>query len=221
MLVVFPAALVSGIQFPMLISLLGTGRERVARHVGMTYAANTLGAIAGALAGGFGLLPALGALGCWRLVCIVLALWGAAIAIVAIIREAARFRSAWVFALSAITVAAILARGPTAAWRHSPIGAGRIDPSVIDSPNSMLSFLHKQRREINWEADGIESSIGIDHYDAVGFIVNGKSDGNARGDAPTQVMGGLVGAALVPRVKNAMVIGLGNRQYGRLARTPA
>src|SRR3954452_22237716 len=33
-LTVFPAAFLSGLQFPLLISLLGTGRERVARHVG-------------------------------------------------------------------------------------------------------------------------------------------------------------------------------------------
>ena len=67
-LVVLPAALVAGLQFPLLIALLGRGRARVGRDVGVTYAANTLGAIVGSLAGGFGLLPLLGALGCWRAV---------------------------------------------------------------------------------------------------------------------------------------------------------
>jgi SAM-dependent methyltransferase len=39
--------------------------------------------------------------------------------------------------------------------------------------------------------------------------VNGKSDGSALTDAPTQIMGGLLGAALLPKLKRALVIGLG------------
>src|SRR6185503_14786193 len=66
-LVVFPAAVLSGVQFPMLIGLLGQGKEQVGVQTGLAYAANTAGAIAGALAGGFGLLPALSVLGCWQL----------------------------------------------------------------------------------------------------------------------------------------------------------
>ena len=56
-IVVLPAAIVAGSQFPLLIALLGHGRERVGREVGLAYAWNTVGAIAGSLAGGFGLLP--------------------------------------------------------------------------------------------------------------------------------------------------------------------
>jgi spermidine synthase len=40
-------------------------------------------------------------------------------------------------------------------------------------------------------------------------VVNGKIDGSARGDAATQVMGGLVGGILHPNPKTALVIGLG------------
>ena len=67
-IVVLPPALVAGYQFPLLIALFGHGRERVGRQLGLTYAANTIGAIVGALAGGFGLLPWLSAPGAWRLV---------------------------------------------------------------------------------------------------------------------------------------------------------
>jgi spermidine synthase len=41
------------------------------------------------------------------------------------------------------------------------------------------------------------------------FIVNGKADGSARGDAGTQVMAGLVGAILHPNPQRSLVIGLG------------
>jgi len=59
MLVVLPAAVVAGYQFPLLVGLLGAGERRVGREVGLAYASNTLGAIVGSLAGGFGLIPLL------------------------------------------------------------------------------------------------------------------------------------------------------------------
>jgi spermidine synthase len=221
LLVVFPAAFVSGVQFPLLIALLGRGREHVGRDVGAAYAANTLGAIAGALAGGFGLLPALGALGCWRLVSVLLAVWGALIALIAIRRDVSKRMAAGVFGLAALTIGLVFAQGPTAAWRHSPIGAGRVSPESIVTPNDVIAFTRAQRRAVDWQTDGIESTIAIDRSSGVSFIVNGKSDGNARDDAATQVMGGLLGAALVPRVQNAMVIGLGTGSTaGWLAKVP-
>lgn len=72
-LVVLPAAVASGVQFPLLIALLGRGRQQVARQVGLAYAWNTAGAIIGSLLGGFGLLPLLSAPGTWRLVGYLLA----------------------------------------------------------------------------------------------------------------------------------------------------
>lgn len=75
-IVVLPPALVAGYQFPMLIALLGRGREEVGRQIGLAYAANTVGAIAGSLAGGFGLLPWLSATGTWRTVAVLLLVLG-------------------------------------------------------------------------------------------------------------------------------------------------
>jgi hypothetical protein len=56
-ILVFPAALVAGYQFPLLVALLGRGRDGLGRQLGLTYATNTIGAIIGSLAGGFGILP--------------------------------------------------------------------------------------------------------------------------------------------------------------------
>ena len=72
-IVVLPASLVSGVQFPLLIALLGRGNKDVGRQVGSTYAFNTMGSILGSLAGGFGLIPLLSAVGAWRAVAIMLA----------------------------------------------------------------------------------------------------------------------------------------------------
>ncbi|HEY6843835.1 MAG TPA: spermidine synthase, partial [Thermoanaerobaculia bacterium] len=184
LIVVVPAAFVSGIQFPLLISLLGRGGEDVGRHVGMAYAWNTAGAIAGSLAGGFGLLPLLSAPGAWRAVIVVLALLG--------IAAAALARSVAPAAVAVAAIAGTFALGPTAVWRHSGIGAGRAE--TPSTKNEIRDWIRGERRELVWDVDGRESSVALIDGSDFAFIVNGKADGSARGDAGTQVMGGMVGA---------------------------
>lgn len=204
-IVVFPAALVSGFQFPLLIALLGRGRADVGRHVGFAYAWNTAGAIAGSLAGGFGLLPLLTAPGAWRLATVLLALTAIAISAYAL-RGQLRVAAASVV-LALLAAAGTLAVGPTAYWRHSGIGAGRLPQP--QNPNEARDQAHRYRRYLHWDADGRESSVAITNADDLSFIVNGKSDGSMRGDAGTQVMGGVIGTLLHPNPRHALVIGLG------------
>ncbi len=207
-IVVLPAAIAAGLQFPMLIGLLGHGREHVGDDVGRAYAWNTVGAIAGSLAGGFGLLPLLSATGTWQLVTAVLALLGLAAAILS--------RSSWrsplpLTAAAATATAALLlvaSTGPTAAWRHSPIGAGRVQLGGLGA-NAIQDWANGRRRAIAWSADGVESSIAIDRADGVALLANGKSDSSARGDAGTTVMAGMIGAILHPAPARALVVGLG------------
>jgi spermidine synthase len=222
-LVVLPAAFMAGLQFPLLISLLGRGREKVGTHVGLAYAWNTAGAIVGSLAGGFGLLPILSATGTWVFVTLLLsALALAAFAVSRSRREKTRVR--WWIPLGAAvaSVALVSMTGPTAAWRHSPIGAGRVNLSRA-SPNRVQEWLRDQRRRTFWEADGVESSVAMTTTaGGLAFIVNGKIDGNTRTDAPTQVMGGLIGAALHGEPRRALVIGLGTGSTaGWLAEVPS
>ena len=210
-IVVLPAAMVAGAQFPLLIALLGQGRDRVARHVGLAYLWNTVGGIAGALAGGFGLLPILTAPGCWRLAALMLA----ALALAALLARTERPPLTIALTLTgaaAIAGALVALPGPTAAWRHSGVGVGRIvtmGPGPLHGPNGYRAWLSDSRRFIVWEREGIESSVALQAYAGLAFVVNGKNDGNARNDAPTQVMGGLLGALLQPEVHRSLVIGLG------------
>jgi spermidine synthase len=229
-LMVLPAAVISGAQYPLLIALLGSGRARVGAQIGAAAACNTVGAMIGSLAGGFLLLPRLSALGCFRLVVLILLALGV-VTIALSLRRArddapapsspSRFTRRSSFDLRgllrggalvvplAVGLVAIGAEGPSAAFRHSPIGAGRVERAVIASPNAFHRFRNETRRAIRWEREGVESSVALDETDGLAMVVNGKVDGNARADAPTQVMGGLLGALLHPHPKSAMVIGLG------------
>ncbi|EPX60794.1 hypothetical protein D187_001443 [Cystobacter fuscus DSM 2262] len=208
-LVVFPAAFVSGVQFPLLLALLGRGGEQVGRQVGLAYAWNTVGSIVGSLAGGFGLLPLLTAPGVWRTVGGVLVVLGLVAAAMALRWEQAPpSRLLPSLLAAALTVVLLSAEGPSAVWRHGGIGAGR---SRVDttSTQEMRDSASRLRGSLLWEADGVESSVGILGTDGLSFHVNGKSDGNSVGDASTQVMGGLIGALAHPNPRHALVIGLG------------
>jgi spermidine synthase len=205
--VVLPAAVVAGYQFPVLVALLGAGRRDVARQVGLAYAWNTIGAILGALAGGFLLLPGLTAPTSWRL-----AVW-LLLALAAVFLVVDGRRAGWAARLAPTAAAALalimtLATGPSAFWRHSGIGAGRLKASPA-SPNELRDLMASRRRAVEWEIEGRESSVALIRSSGYSFLVNGKSDGSARLDAPTQVMSPLVGAILHPEPADALVIGLG------------
>jgi spermidine synthase len=198
---------VAGAQFPLLIALLGRGRERVGHDVGRATALNTGGAVLGALAGGFGLLPLLTAPGCWRLVAALLL----ALGLVAVALDPRRGfgpRLAPV-GIALLVVALLAAPGPTAAFRHSGIGAGRVSPDELAGPNETEDWLRDERRSVIWEAEGREASVALFGSTGLAFAVNGKVDGHARYDAGTQVMSGLLGALLHRGPRRVLVVGLG------------
>ena len=210
---VLPTAVVAGYQFPLLIALLGPGARRLGLDVGWTYAWNTLGAIVGALLGGFVLLPWLSAPGAWQLVVVLLAVLGGGIAGFSRTRSSREAESAkWAglaIALAAMAASSLWATGPTAAWRHSPIGAGLSARSNL-SANEIQGWMQGQRRAVRWEREGVESAVAIRVADRGPVLfLNGKSEGSAVGDASTQIMSGMIGAILHPQPRNALVIGLG------------
>ena len=221
-IVVLPGAFVSGIQFPLLIGLLGRGNEKIGAQTGQAFAWNTAGAITGSLVGGFGLLPALTAPGAWILLTGLLCSLGVFAGFLAAraTRETLRFIPAAATALIAILL--LGAKGPTAYWRHSQIGAGRFT-QYNSTENQLRDLVHMFRREIAWEEEGVESSVALNKSgNGLSFIVNGKCDGNAKGDAGTQVMCGLIGAILHPKPESALVIGLGTGSTaGWLAAVPS
>ncbi len=208
-LLVLAPSILAGVQFPLLVGLLGSGSRNAGRHVGYAYAANTLGAIIGSLAGGFVLLPWLTALGAWRWVFLLTLLLSLGAAVLG--ARSLSWRG-W-FAIAALWLGAgwlmFVPTGPTAAWRHKPIGYGRVE-SLPASINGLRGWLHASRWKIAHEFEGREASVAaVSSDDGYCLYVNGKSDGSAFGDADTQVMQGLVPALLHPAPHSAFVVGLG------------
>jgi predicted membrane-bound spermidine synthase len=208
-IVILPAALLSGVQFPLLVALLGKGDRAVGRQVGAAFAWNTLGAIAGSLAGGFGILPWLGAPVAWCAVVAMLCGLGLLAVVVSAWAERRRLMLVIPAGLWIPALVCLAATGPTAVWRHSGIGAGR---SILPrpTPNAQRAWIHDRRRAVVWEAEGVETSVALAASNGYAFIVNGKSDGNAIGDAATQIGPALVGGILHPHPTSALVVGLGS-----------
>jgi spermidine synthase len=217
--VVLPAAIVAGYQFPLLVALLGRGREGLGRDVGVAYATNTFGALAGCVAGAFLLIPALGAPVLWRSIAIALGMLALVLAVPP--RPGSAGRSA--VAAAATLLACLLSTlpGPGPVWRHGGIGGGR-SAITFDSENGVRRAVRRTSASLVWEAEGKESVVALLDDDGYAFFVNGMSDGNVRGDAPTAVMAGLLSAALHPEPRTALVIGLGTGSTaGWLAAVPS
>ncbi len=200
----------AAVQFPVLIALLGRGRQQVAAHVGQVYLYNTAGSVLGSLLVGFVLLPRVGAIRTWRGLIVSLLV----VALLALFwawrRRELRFTPSLVLIglLAGGSISSLRALGPTAAWRHSPIGAGRVVLSGSDA-NALKYWLNSQVRSVSWERDGVNVSVAMSNDEGISFIVSGKSDGNVQSDRGTQAMLGLMAALLHPNPKQGFVLGLG------------
>lgn len=226
--IVLPASLVAGYQFPLLLALKGSADVDVGKDSGEVYAANTLGSILGSLCGGFGILPLLGAPGTWLFAAgaLLVVAVGAGLTGIRAARgsdDAPAGGAALAVSGGAIVLALLCmtAAGPGPLWRHSGIGAGRAELRINDK-NDRIRAERDLARYTERESDGVESSLAFQRGLAWSLLQNGKSDGNTFGDATTQVGLALLPAILVNDVENAFIIGLGTGQSaGWLAQVPS
>ncbi len=180
----------SGATFPLVARLYATRPERLGGDVGRAYAVNTLGAIAGALAGSFVVLPWLGL----RLGTAALALLPIAAGAVILLRarpEGRAVRTAAVtLALAAAAFVSVLALG---------------DPH--------RRILERGAHEVLFHEDGPESTVAVVRSEATGGVqlyVDG--DAQASTEPRTQIHLRLLGhlPALFHRSpREALVVGFG------------
>lgn len=214
---VFLPAFFAGIQFPFLISLIGKGGREIGAQLGRVYAWNTLGAVSGALLGGFIMMPVMTITVSWRAAAIIALL----ISCVTLFwhsgnkkadRNAKGGRAAVLsFGLCCMTfLVSLLAAGPSAYWLHHPIGYGRANPMYGASESAWINYSNEVKRSLLAAEDGRETSVAVTCTDDYAILSNGKSDSAAISDSKTTIMSGLVGAILHPsEVKTACVVGFG------------
>jgi spermidine synthase len=201
--VVLPAACLWGASFPLALAAAAPQHEDSGRAVGAVYAANTLGAIVGALTFSMILIPTLGTLWSQR---ILMAVAGLA----AILMLAARLSGG-----SARTPARLIAR--LAAIAAIPVVTALFAFAMPSVPGQLFAFGRKvmaPEYELNmlYVGEGINSSVAVSQReDGVrAFHVSGKTEATSDPiDMRLQLMLGHMSALLHQKPRTVLIVGFG------------
>lgn len=209
-LAMLPAAIVFGFNFPVVVMLISRQEEAAtsqAALVGRACAANTVGAILGALAAGFWLLPGLGS---FRLVGMIVTA-NLALAFFLQIKCIPR-RATELFGNAAL--AGIVFATAWFGLLYDPQIANFSVITAINLPKTFPAQLRLDelihRHELLFAEDGLNASIEVLRAgNNLSLSTNGKIDAST-GDAPTQLMVGHLGAIFHPGPKRVLIIGFGS-----------
>jgi len=191
---ILPAALLWGASFPLALAAVASRGRDAGRMVGGIYAANTAGAIVGALAFSMFLIPAVGTQGCERALILLSAL-SALFALAPPLRP-----KPGVLLLAAAVVAAVFLAMSVSGVPSMLIAYGR---RITISANSS---------QILYAGEGMNASIAISRWNdgAVQFHVSGKVEASTEPyDMRLQRMLGHMPALLHPNPRSVLVVGFG------------
>jgi spermidine synthase len=207
-LVMLLPTLLLGMTFPLVARLFTQNLYRVGSSVGTSYAANTVGAILGAFAGGFIFIPWIGVQNT-----ILLAVGiNLVIGWLLVVADSELGRvPRWASGVVVLAVIALL-----------PVRVPRWDRYVLTSgvtiysdryeglPRESLRLEEMRRDEMIYYREGLTATVSVHRIgkDYIYFKTNGKIDGS-HGDSLSQLMTGYLPLLLHPRGERAAVIGLG------------
>jgi spermidine synthase len=186
-LVMLLPTLLLGMTFPLVARLFTQSLYHVGSSVGISYAANTTGAILGAFAGGFIFIPLMGVQNSILLAVII----NLVIGWLLIVADP-RLSNVPRFALGAIVlIAVILIPFKTPRWDRFVLTSGvtiyndRYESLPLDS----LRLEEMRRDEMLYYREGLTATISVHRIskDYLYFKTNGKIDGS-HGDALSQLM---------------------------------
>ncbi len=209
-LVMFLPTLLLGMTFPLVARLFTQSVYRVGSSVGTSYAANTVGAIIGAFAGGFIFIPLIGVQNSIMLAVVLNLLIGWML----MVADPRLSKTPRVAIGAAVLAGIVLIYTGTPVWDRSIMTSGvtvysdRYESLHTDS----LRAEEMRRDDILYYKEGLTATVSV-HQSAGSeykyFRTNGKIDGSY-GDALSQLMTGYIPMLLRPKGgERAAVIGLG------------
>ncbi|MBM3517731.1 MAG: hypothetical protein FJX56_07595 [Alphaproteobacteria bacterium] len=185
----FPATFLLGAAFPLGLRLwIGGGTARASGRVGFFYGLNVLGAIAGSLAAGFALLPALGSRPTLVLAAVVS--WASGLALLWIARRGRRALASGAALTLAFAVAIAATPDPFDAALAGRFGGERV----------------------LWREEGVQSTVSVHQSAHVGRILylDGLHQANdGEGMVSVHRLIGHLPMALHPAPRRVLVVGLG------------
>ena len=207
-LLLLPMTLALGAAFPL---ALATATPPSAVDVGgasaRIYGANTIGAIAGSLAGGFVLLPAFGLHASLRLAAAVGLVSAAAVWVIDI-RSGDRRASSWTWCAAMIAIATIVLI-VLPAWSPQLLagGAYKYAPylGIADLENDLQTW------KLQYLEDGAAATVSVRELAGQrSLVINGKVDASNMGDMLTQRLLGLLPVLMHTHAERVLVLGLGS-----------
>ncbi len=207
-----------GATFPCVAQIFATDRARIGSRVGWVYAGNTLGAIFGAFAAGFLLIPLMGVEATIRSGLAV----NLAVGLTLVMAWASTMRTKVAAGASLVVGLVAVALLPTWDRQVMTSGVSVYATRYVSNPTA-TSWREKLRAErLLYYRDGISATVTIHQSGGQTILrVNGKIDASSVSDLHTQTMSGHLPAILHPNPKTAFVIGLGSGvTVGALAQHP-
>jgi spermidine synthase len=206
-LAMLPAAIIFGFNFPLVTLLFAESQKLQGSSsdaVGRACAANTVGAILGALAAGFWLVPQIGS---FRLVAMTAAV-NLALAVYLLARQVPRQTLALAGNLALAVLVAV------AGWFGALYDPAAANFSVVTNrglyPASLRLDEVVRMTDLLFSEDGLNASIAVvQSENSLGLRTNGKADAST-GDRITQLMLGHLGMVFHPAPRKVLIIGLGS-----------
>lgn len=203
--VMFIPTIISGALLPAAVAIIDPGKLRIGSGVGLVVLCNTLGAVAGSIAAGFVMVPALGLLNSFRL----LALLNIALTFFLLIKYSADSRRSILYPVIVVTLA--VAISVPLKWDQKLMNAGVYVYAHRYAREGGIDRVLAQERLLD-VIEGVETTVAV--FESLDqehrfFTVNGKTDGGTGRDIATQLLVGQLPLLLHPDPTQVMVIGLG------------
>jgi len=206
----------AGLTLPLCFHLIKDTKESLGERVGQLYGLNTVGCVLGALVGGYMLLNFIDLDQLFK-VCIFMSIvsFGAAAYLYFSAHQATRMTltvSSGVVAM--VFFGLFFAPRWTRERFVQPFRHSQPTQATFEGPKAFGEFLARTTEFLFWK-DGPNTSVGIGASKYQGrelsrtIFVNGKSDGNTRGDFFTTVILAHLPALLTEKIERVCVVGLG------------
>ena len=208
-LVMLVPTILLGMTFPLVARLFTQNLYRVGSGVGSSYAANTVGAVLGAFAGGFILIPHIGVQNTIIFAVVMNLVIGCVL-----VASDARLGALPRYSLSiAVLILAVILPGKVQRWdRHVLTSGVTIYSDRYETlPTNSLRVEEMKRDDIMFYREGLTSTVSVHKIagsDYLYFKSNGKIDGSY-GDALSQLMTSYIPMMLHPKAEQTLIIGLG------------
>ncbi|MBI3493424.1 MAG: tetratricopeptide repeat protein [Acidobacteria bacterium] len=208
-LLLMPMTLALGATFPLALAAAGHA-STVVRDTARVYTANTVGAITGALAAGFVLIPQLGLRATIRDAAVLAALGGAGCLAAALRASGTATRQQEVIgfpmAVAIVTVSAIVLAPP---WDRALLASGAYKYAPYLGAVDLDAVL--RAGTIEYYKEGAAGTVSVRLLTGTrSLAIDGKVDASNGGDMLTQRLLGLLPVLIHGRARDVCIIGLGS-----------